>query len=120
MSKPLILIIEDDDASAEALSLVLRDWGAEVLRAPNGPALRDNAFDELQLRYIIADYDLGDGPDGVALARCVMQTARNASALVLSGFFRVAEAEASAAAAGFEILQKPVQPGSILAWLDRN
>ncbi len=31
--KPLALVIEDDASSAEALSLILRDWGADVLHA---------------------------------------------------------------------------------------
>lgn len=121
MPRPLILILEDDTVSAEALALVLSDWGAEVFHAPDRTALERRAPDGLRdLRYIIADYHLGDGPDGIALACAVMQAAPNAKALVLSGFFRFSDAEARAAEAGFEILPKPADPGSILAWLERN
>lgn len=36
---PLVLLVEDDPAAAEALLLILRDWGAEVIHGPDGDGL---------------------------------------------------------------------------------
>jgi DNA-binding NtrC family response regulator len=84
--KPFVLLLEDDAASAEALSMILGDWGAEVAHAAHADALgaalgaRKHA-----VRYIIADFNLGPGPDGVSLARRVAAGAPGSRVLVLSG-----------------------------------
>ena len=68
--RPLALIIEDDEASAEALSFIVNDWGAEVLASADGAMAEAAIAGRLdQLRWIITDFHLGDGPDGVYL-RC--------------------------------------------------
>jgi len=115
--KPLALIIEDDAVSAEALALILSDWGAEVAHSVDGAlgALGDRLS---QLRWIITDFHLGRGPDGVTLVQRLAQSAPQARILVLSGSFH-GRATASAAAAGFEVMQKPARAEAIIAWLER-
>lgn len=118
-TKPLALIIEDDSASAEALSLILTDWGAEVAYGRDGDgaaaALGDRAS---ELRWIITDFHLGHGPDGVTLVKKLTQTAPQARVLVLSGSFH-GRATDAAALAGYEVMQKPARAEAIVAWLER-
>lgn len=118
-AKPLALVIEDDASSAEALSLILRDWGAEVLYAGDGgavPAVTDQRLD--QVRWIITDFHLGRGVDGVTLVQTLKKSAPHVRVLVLSGSFH-GRATAAAQDAGFEVMQKPARAEAIIAWLER-
>jgi len=118
-AKPLALIIEDDPGSAEALALILRDWGADVAHGMSsdgiGAALGPRAGD---VRWIITDFHLGAGPDGVTLVQSLARSAPQARVLVLSGSFH-GRATAAAADAGFEVMQKPARAEAIVAWLER-
>ncbi len=119
-NKPLVLLIEDDAASAEALSLILRDWGAEVAHAAHAGTLRDAlAGRHAAVRYIIADFNLGAGRDGVSLAQDVAAAAPSSRVLVLSGCFN-GSASAAAQQAGFDMMHKPARADAILAWLERR
>lgn len=117
--RPLILIIEDDPQSGEALALILSDWGAEVLRCENG----DTVDARMQGRWgelacIITDFHLGNGPDGITLVQRLSQLAPHARVLVLSGSFH-GRATAVAARSGLEVMQKPARAEAIVAWLER-
>jgi DNA-binding NtrC family response regulator len=118
-SKPLALIIEDDHGSAEALALILSDWGAEVAHGIDSDgaeaALGDRAD---EVRWIITDFHLGRGPDGITLVKRLTQSAPQARVLVLSGSFH-GRATDAAAEAGFEVMQKPARAEAIVAWLER-
>lgn len=120
LDRPLALIIEDDAASAEALALVVGDWGAEVLVAAHAADVRRliPAPSE-DLRFIITDFHLGDGPDGVSIATDLMRAAPHVRVLLLSGSFH-GHAATAGAAAGIECLQKPARAEEIIAWLERS
>jgi ActR/RegA family two-component response regulator len=115
---PLALIIEDDPSSAEALALILRDWGAEVAHAASDAALDGHKARLAETRWIITDFHLGAGPDGVTLVQRLAGLAPQARVLVLSGSFH-GRATAAAAEAGFEVMQKPARAEAIVAWLER-
>ncbi|HYD88961.1 MAG TPA: response regulator [Vitreimonas sp.] len=119
-SAPSILLVEDDLASAEALTLILRDWGADVTHADSAEAIDAMASDRLAgFRYIITDFHLGPGVSGVAIAERLAAQCPGLRVLVLSGSFH-AKAAVAAQAAGYEIMQKPARAEAILAWLERT
>ncbi len=117
-AKPLALIIEDDPASAEALTLILRDFGAEVMHSSDGSTLTAARARVQDLKWIITDFHLGTGPDGVSLVKQLKQSAPQARVLVLSGSFH-GKATTAAQNAGYEVMQKPARVDTILAWLER-
>jgi len=118
--KPFVLLIEDDLASAEALSMILRDWGAEVAHAQDAAALPLALGTRAGcVHCIITDFHLGDGPDGVTLARDVQIVAPRSRVLVLSGSFH-GKATVAAQAAGFHFMHKPARADDILAWLEER
>ncbi len=118
-SKPLILILEDDSASAEALSMILNDWGAEVVHALNADKVSGVAGARLaEINFIIADYNLGPGPDGVTMVQRLLQINPDARVLVLSGSFHGRALDA-AVQIGLEVMQKPANAQAIIAWLER-
>lgn len=118
-AKPLALIIEDDAPSAEALSLILSDWGAEVISGDSADAIAPLSTHFSRLRWIITDFHLGTGPDGVSVVRELKPSAPCARVLVLSGSFH-GRAAVAAQKAGFEVLQKPARAETIVAWLERG
>lgn len=118
--KPLVVVIEDDPASSEALTLILRDWGAEVVSGACADALSvDLAPRAKTIGWIITDFHLGDGPDGVAGVQALLTVAPQARVLVLSGSFH-GRATAAAAGRGLEVMHKPARADAIVAWLERK
>lgn len=119
VAKPLVAIVEDDADSAEALEMILRDWGADVVAGsdPNGvvEALGKRSS---EVGWIITDFHLGPGPDGVTLVRSLSAAVPQARVLVLSGSFH-GRACVAAAQAGFDVMQKPARADLIVAWLER-
>jgi DNA-binding NtrC family response regulator len=118
-AKPLVLVIEDDAAAAESLLLILRDWGAEVAHGQNGEAVLADLGHRLgEVRWIITDFHLGSGADGVTLVKHLRTLAPDARVLVLSGSFS-GRATLDAAKAGFEVMHKPARAKAIIDWLER-
>lgn len=119
-ARPLILLLEDDDAAADALAFVLGDWGADVAHGVSVGELLSAAGPRIhQASMIITDFHLGDANNGVSLARELSAHAPHARVLVLSGATS-REAERAASEAGFAFLQKPARPEEIIAWLERG
>jgi DNA-binding NtrC family response regulator len=114
----LVLLVEDDAAAAEALLLILRDWGAEVIHGSGGEALAAANGRLSEIRWIITDFHLGKGEDGISLVKRFRTAAPAARVLVLSGSF-TGRATADAAQAGFDVMQKPARAKSIIEWLER-
>jgi DNA-binding NtrC family response regulator len=114
----LVLLVEDDAAAAEAMLLILRDWGAEVIHGVRGDALAAADGRMGEVGWIITDFHLGHGEDGISLVKRLKKSAPGARVLVLSGSF-TGRATAEAAEAGFDVMQKPARAKSILEWLER-
>ena len=117
---PIVVVIEDDPHSAEALALVLRDWGAETIVADRPePALRQLGERADRVVSIITDYHLADGLTGIEAAHAFSAVAPGARVLVLTGAFD-GRAERRSAAAGHDILFKPAPADAIVAWLEHS
>lgn len=115
----LVLLLEDDHRSAEALSMLLDDWGYECVHGPSFetafPAVRDRIG---EVRAIISDYHLQDGSTGVEAAVKLADRGVTAPVLLLTGTLRGAARQA-AGMAGYRFMEKPVAPERLKAWLDQ-
>lgn len=119
MPPPLVAILEDDPSSADALEMILTDWGAAVVHALNAEALTAQLGSRIgELRYLISDYNIEGHPNGVDAARALLKQTPLMRVLILTGTFR-RRAEAVAAAAGFDVLFKPARAADIINWLER-
>ncbi len=117
---PLAVVIEDDADAADALGLLLGDFGAHAIVGSR----RDDIVASLEaretaVRWIIADYDLGPGQTGIAMARDLRRSMPQARVLVLTGALSD-RSERDAKAAGYEIMRKPASADDIVSWLEDN
>ena len=118
-ASPLAVIIEDDAHAAEALTLILQDWGADVLHGPTPQAAVEMLGPRAKgVRWIITDFNLGAPGDSITLLPALIAAAPDARILILSGSMH-GRANAEAAAAGFQIMRKPARADAIIAWLEQ-
>jgi ActR/RegA family two-component response regulator len=118
--KPLVLFLEDDMVVADALTLVLDDWGAEVCHGVSLDALLAHAGARIgEARFIITDFHLGRGPDGLSSAPTLLAAAPHARVLMVSGSVN-GRAHEAALQAGYDCMQKPARANDIIAWLERG
>jgi DNA-binding NtrC family response regulator len=118
-TRPLIILLEDDSASAEAMQLVLRDWGADVVHGADADDVSSAAGSRAaQARMIITDFHL-TATDGVSAAEQLRKRAPGAQVLVLSGS-PGNDAKRAAKSAGYTFMQKPAPPRDLIAWLERT
>ncbi|MBI3437254.1 MAG: response regulator [Proteobacteria bacterium] len=114
-----VVIIEDEPAAADALAVIVRDWGADVAVGSDAKALAEQLGSRAShIGWIITDFNLGPGPDGVTLVQEFSSVAPDARVLVLSGSVGGLATKA-AAKAGFEIMHKPARAEMIVSWLER-
>ncbi|MBX3429806.1 MAG: response regulator [Hyphomonadaceae bacterium] len=117
--RPIILLLEDDSASAEAMQLLLRDWGADVVHGADADDVSLAAGPRVdQARIIITDFHLTE-TDGVSAAQKLRARAPRAQVLVLSGSLSN-DAKHAARGAGYAFMQKPTAPRDLIAWLERT
>ncbi|MBK1678570.1 hybrid sensor histidine kinase/response regulator, partial [Rhodospirillum rubrum] len=108
-----VLLIDDDPAVLDGLTLVLEDWDCEVLAFADLGGLREGLGSGGFLAapdVIVSDFRLGEGENGVEAVRLVRDHfAQAVPALLLTGDTapqRLREADAS----GLPLLHKPVKP----------
>lgn len=113
----LVVLLEDDPRSADALQTLLSDWGFECLRGETLgqilPALRDRAG---EVRALISDYHLPDGATGVEAAQALEAIGIAPPTLLLTGTLR-GSARRIAAAAGYVFMDKPASADRLRRWL---
>jgi two-component system, sensor histidine kinase len=114
----LVVLIEDDPLVRLGQSMLLKDWGYEVVADASLSAVKAALKGATaEIAAIITDYHLGDsgtGPDAaLALAKDV---GTSIPTLVLSASLGRSSGQA-AALHGFDMLEKPVDPERLRGWL---
>ncbi len=110
-----VLVIDDEAAVREAMSVLLEDWGYDVTAAGS----LDDALAQLESApdVIVADYRLQEDQTGAAAIRALQQQfGADIPALIVTGDTapeRIAQAQDS----GFALLHKPVPPAKLRAFL---
>lgn len=108
------LLAEDDPSVRPYLSVLLQQQGFVVLPACDGTEALGifHAFSG-QIDLLVTDVNMGDGPDGIDLARQLLREQPGLPVLVVSGTL---ESEGMAAENGFPFLAKPF---ALRAFVDR-
>jgi CheY-like chemotaxis protein len=113
-ARPLVLIIEDNPQTANALSMLLEDWGFAFVTAESpSAAVRMLGPRVTEVQALITDYHLQDGFTGIKGALAVANAiGRPVPTLVTTGFLDLAEYLDT-----FPVLSKPFDPNVLHQWL---
>jgi two-component system, sensor histidine kinase len=115
----LVLVLEDDARAADALALLIEDWGYECVHAAE--------FDELiptiearrsDVRGLITDFHLENGTTGLDAIAGIREMGLDAPVLLLTGTLR-GKARRDAAEGGHSFMEKPVAPDRLKRWIDQ-
>lgn len=112
--RPLIVIVESDLAMADALCLLVEDWGYAAISVAT-PALAVGCLGSRihDIAAIIVDYHLDDGFTGMNRAAALAQASGHAvPTIVTTGHPVLAEHEDK-----FAVLWKPFDPSVLQRWL---
>ena len=117
----VLLLVEDDEAFRATLAEQLRQLDVRVHPVPDAEAAIDALANGLSVHGMVSDIRLGQGADGIALARAVHARWPALPVLLMSGEMPELAAGASAPslpeAAAPEFLQKPFELSQLLKWL---
>jgi PAS domain S-box-containing protein len=106
-----ILVIDDDPAIREGMTLLLSSWGHRVQASPDAAsALAALASARLEPDIILADHRLAGGQSGVeAILSLQTSLSRSVPAIIITGDTSPRRLRA-ATESGFPVLHKPVAP----------
>ncbi|HUO95873.1 MAG TPA: PAS domain-containing hybrid sensor histidine kinase/response regulator [Steroidobacteraceae bacterium] len=110
----VVLCVDNEPAILDGMEALLSRWGIEVLKARDA-AEAQACHAQGGVDIVLADYHLGDGPDGLAMLAELAARAPLTAALITADY-DVALA-ARARALGWPVLRKPVKPAALRAFL---
>lgn len=114
----IALVIEDDDSMREALTARLDAWGASVLSAASSAEAVEQARSiGVAPDIILADYQLGEGDDGLAAIHAVRAAMGDAPAIMLTAD-RSEALKTLALNHDFTLVAKPVQSSRLRPLID--
>jgi CheY-like chemotaxis protein len=115
-----VLVVDDDAAVRESLSMAMVASGYRVLTAASGAEALNRAIEAMPgLDAVIADLGLGRGPDGIQVVRALRERlGRPVPALLLTGD-TTPERLRDIAESGLEVIHKPVLPDVLGAMVGR-
>lgn len=110
---PLVVLIEDESAIRESLSVLLTLWGCSVIAARSGDEARKlMSWADRTPALFIADKRLGGGEDGVETIEALRaELVDEVAAVLLTG--DIHSFEKAADSPRLTILQKPVEPEAL-------
>jgi two-component system nitrogen regulation response regulator NtrX len=113
MSKPRILILDDEPNIGRSLSLILEHEGYSVRIANSLAAFRDVSG---RVDAYMLDVRLPDG-NGIELLKQIRQSDPSASVIMISGHATIADAVEATRYGAFDFLEKPLSRDKVLLTL---
>lgn len=115
-----VLVVEDDPEVRGLLKLLLEDEGHRITTAQDGPAaLRLLAQDAVRPDLLLADYNLPNGLNGLAVAAKIRETLRSPIPVVILTGDISTETLSAIARHDFAKLDKPVKPKALHLTIQR-
>lgn len=114
VGKPLLMILDDDNAVRQTWTIIFRQQGYEVVPVDRGEAAIEAAHNNAP-DLLLADIRLPD-MSGIEAAQRVQEIAPHCHVLLISGDGESSEALDLARAQGvsFEVLPKPISPPELI------
>lgn len=119
--RPIVLVVDDERAIADTLSIILNQSGFSVLTAYDGESALELAA-VVPPQLLLSDVMLGPGINGAELAIAITKTCSDCKVLLFSGHAATRDLLASVGEAGnnFTLLNKPLHPADLLARINES
>lgn len=112
----LVLLLEDYEPAAEAMAMLVEDWGYACIHAATVEALLLALPSRPErVRAVICDYHLGGGTTGLDALAALGQAGVSVPALLLTGSSGALAQQARSL--GYKIAEKPVDSEWLRRWL---
>ena len=118
-----VLVVDDDEAVLYSTASLLSSWGCEVNCALSRDAVEKLLGSGCVFDFIVSDYQLGLGTDGIEVIERVRAQQKHAIPCVLVSGDTSPEVLQLASASGLHLLHKPIKPAklrSLIAHLLQN
>jgi CheY-like chemotaxis protein len=115
--RPLVVVVENERRIADALSMLIEDWGFSCLAVPSiSSAARALGPDVRKIKAVIADYHLDDEFTGdKAAAALATAIGFPVPTIMMTGHVAMADHQTK-----FPVLPKPFDPDILKSWLETN
>ena len=117
MTKPRVLLIEDDDSLREVVSFNLKDGGFEVDATANGEEALGR-YDAARHAVVLTDLKM-PGMDGMEVLGRILAIEPQAVVVVMTAFGSLETAVSAMRGGAFHYVEKPVNTPTLLAVLRR-
>ncbi|WP_375465185.1 hybrid sensor histidine kinase/response regulator [uncultured Methylobacterium sp.] len=125
LSGARVVIVENDAATADALTRLLRNWDAHVTTFRDGGAVAaavrvggaDGSGAGLRPDILILDYHLDDGACGLDVAAYLRALSDAPLPVIITTADRAPAIKAEVVALGAELVHKPIKPAQLRALL---
>lgn len=108
-----LLVVDDDPAILSGTTALITSWGCEVDGATSAQEVAQYLADGKEWDFIISDYHLQDGTDGIEIVNMVCgHHERAIPRILISGDTNPATAKL-ASTYGYHLLHKPVKPAKL-------
>lgn len=113
-SRISLMLLEDDEAVAEAMIMLLNEWGFKVIWASDsGEALTLMTSSTVKPQIILADYRLPGEMDGVQAVAVLQRMSTHAiPTIIMTGESELGELR-EISELGYVVLRKPVHPAEL-------
>ena len=111
------LVVENDAPTLEATARLLEGWGMAVLAVADPRAIIAGEEEIAPLDVVVADYHLGPDLVGTDVIAAVRALAGRAIPAVVVTADHTAEVQALVAAAGCDLVHKPIKPAKLRSLL---
>ena len=115
--KTRVLVVDDEEGSRTALSLLLTTWGYDVEGAESGEEALERAR-AFRPAIVIADLVM-PGLDGLGVLKALRGELPDTVIVLLTGYATIETAVMAMREGAYDYLTKPVEPGRLSALLDR-
>ena len=111
LAKRRVALIDDDPAILQSLQSLLASVGIDVVSGTSPDFVLRQLRQAGAPDFIISDYQLGDGVDGLSAVRSLRrELGEHIPALIMTGLAATRELEIELEAHGIPLVAKPVRP----------
>jgi len=116
--RPKVLVVDDDAATRDGLTMLLESWGYQVLAAPNGQAALQSCNQELP-HAIVSDLVM-PGMSGLQFIEALQERVHHVAIIMLTGQATIETAVQTIKLGAYDYLPKPLESQKLRTALEKG